>query len=119
MRRFGSVLLLAIAWLGCSDTSTQFVHHEMTVTPKTLVYQHGDSIKTLSITHDCTCPFNWSVAVTPPNGVLKDTSGYMDNVAVPLRVIDRSKMTGDTLMTMVVVDGEFYGLDTVMVTVIR
>lgn len=113
------ILLFVVGVLGCSDPSTQYVTHEMTVTPKTLLYEHGDTVKTLSITHDCTCPFNWSVVNTPPNGVLKDTSGYMDNVKVPLRVIDRSKMTSDTMETMVVVNGQYYGIDTVMVTVIR
>lgn len=119
MPRLGLLLLLAAAWLGCSDTSTQYVPHEMSVSPRSLVYQHGDSVKTLSITHSCTCPFNWSVVVTPPNGILKDTSGYMDNVAVPLRVVDRSKMTSDTMQILVVVNGQYYGIDSVMVTVIR
>jgi hypothetical protein len=118
MRKF-TLLLGALVWFGCSDNSTQYVSHEMMVSPKALVFQHGDSVKTLSITHTCTCPFNWSVVVTPPNGVLKDTSGYMDNVAVPVRVIDRSKMTGDTLRTLIVVNGQYYGTDTVSVTVIR
>lgn len=114
-----AVLFFVLAALGCSDPSTQYVTHEMSVSPKSLIFEHGDTVKTLSITHNCTCPFNWSVVVTPPNGVLKDTSGYMDNSSMPLRVVDRSKMTSDTMQTMVVVNGQFYGIDTVMVTVIR
>lgn len=91
----------------------------MIVNPKTLVYQHGDSVKSLSITHTCTCPFNWYVTVTPANGVLKDTSGLGDNTSVPIRVVDRSKMTSDTLLTTLVINGGSYGIDTVAVTVVK
>jgi hypothetical protein len=106
-------------FMGCSDTSTQIEAHEMVISPQSLVFQHSDQVKTLSITHTCTCPFSWYVTVTPANGVLKDTTGYGDNTSVPLRIADRSKMTTDTLKTSYVITSNGYGTDTVAVTVIR
>jgi hypothetical protein len=91
----------------------------MVVSPMSLVYQHGDSVKTLSITHTCTCPFTWYVTQTPADGVMKDTTGYGDNTSVPIRVIDRSKIQGDTLRTSLVISGGSYGVDTIPVTIIK
>ena len=113
------IVVIAVFFFGCSDTSTQFEAHEMVVSPSSLVFQHGESTKSLSITHTCTCPFSWNVTVTPANGVLKDTTGYGDNTSVPVRVVDRSKMTTDTLKTSYVITSNGYGTDTIAVTVIR
>lgn len=58
----------------------------------------------------------------PPNGVLKDTTGVGDSHSIPIRVIDRTKMTSDTLRTTIFVTNNsplVYGTDTISVMVIR
>ena len=113
------LLAFAISLLGCSNNSTSYTTHEQVIAPKSLVYMHGDMLKTLSITHTCTCPFSWNVNVLTPTLVLKDTTGNGDNTKVPIS-IDRSKMTGttDTLFAMLQIKSS-YGADTVQVIVIR
>lgn len=111
------LLLVAITIFGCNDNSTQVIVNRMVISPKVLTYQSGETTKTLSITHTCTCPFNWTVAVLPPNGVLKDTTGTWDNTSVPIH-IDRSKLMVDTLQTMLRISSAF-GVDTVRVTIIK
>ncbi len=111
------LVLVAITIFGCNDTGTQVIVNRMVISPKVLTYQSGETTKTLSITHTCTCPFNWTVAVVPPNGVLKDTTGTWDNSSVPIQ-IDRSKLLVDTLKTLLRISSTF-GVDTVKVTVIK
>ena len=114
------LLLVAITifgCFGCNDNTTQVIVNRMVISPKVLTYQSGETTKTLSITHTCTCPFNWTVAVLPPNGVLKDTTGTWDNTSVPIQ-IDRSKLKVDTLQTMLRISSAF-GIDTVRVTIIK
>ncbi len=117
MKRIGFLLAAALI-AGCSNTSTQVEQHEMVVSPKTLVYQPTDSVKTLSITHTCTCPFSWNCYVLPPNNVLYDTSGVGDQTNVSIKV-HRENLTVDTLRTIIQVNGGVYGIDTVAVTVIK
>jgi hypothetical protein len=110
--------LLTIAFLsGCDNTTTTTTTHEQVIAPKSLTFAHGESVKTLSITHTCTCPFTWYVTVLNPNAVLKDTIGTGDNTAVPF-TIDRSKLTVDTLIDAIAIHSA-YGTDTIQITVLK
>jgi hypothetical protein len=108
----------AIAFLGCYNNTTTYTVHEMVISPHTLTYTHSDAIKPLSITHTCTCPFNWNVNVLTLTQVLKDTSGSGDNTQVPIS-IDRTKMTEDTLRATLQITSNGYGTDTVQVIVLK
>lgn len=116
------LLLVTVLCFGCDNGTIVVDDARMIVSPTTLVFEHGDSVKMVSITHTCTCAFTWTATVTPPNGVIVDTSGTGDNKAVAIRIADRSKMTSDTLQTKIVVSNNTparYGIDTIAVTVIR
>ena len=114
--KFLFLLGFAVVMIGCSNPTTVSTH-EQVVTPKILTFMHGDVVKTLSITHTCTCPFPWYVKVLTVTSVLKDTNGLGDNTKVPIS-IDRSKLTVDTLSSMLDISSSF-GRDTVQVTVYR
>jgi hypothetical protein len=111
------VFLCTIVLFGCSDNTTTYTVHEQVITPRTLTFAHSDAMKTLSITHTCTCPFSWNINVLTSTQVLKDTSGYGDNTQVPI-AIDRSKLTVDTLYSMLEIASS-YGRDTITVTVLK
>jgi hypothetical protein len=122
MKKFLALLSLIVI-AGCSDSNTVVVEDQrMIVSPTTLVFNSGETEKTISISHTCTCAFSWTCSVTPPNGVLKDTNGIGDTPTAVIRVVDRSKMTSDTLHTSIIVSNNspiVYGIDTIAVTVIR
>ena len=113
------LLLAGGLFFGCSDNGTAVLEREMIVTPHSLTFASGETTKTLSIVHTCTCPFSWVCTVTPPNGVLKDTTGTGDNTSVPIQIVDRSKMTSDTMYSKIVVTSNGYGTDTINVTIIK
>ena len=115
--KFFFLLLFAIVMISCSNNPATVSVQEQVVTPKSLTFMPGDTMKTLSITHTCTCPFSWNVNVLNADSVLKGMSGTGDNTNVPIR-IDRSKLNVDTLHGMLQVKSS-YGADTVQVTVIR
>jgi hypothetical protein len=108
---------IAVLFAGCTNNPTTVATHEQVVSPKALIFMPADQVKTLSITHTCTCPFPWSVSVLSATQVFKDTSGYGDNTKVPI-TIDRTKMTSDTLNAVLSVSSS-YGRDTVLVTVYK
>jgi hypothetical protein len=110
--------LLSVIFIvaGCSETTS--FERKMELSPKTLVFQPTEMIKTISITHTCTCPFSWKCATRDTSGTLvlvADGSG--DNSAVPIQ-IDHTKMTLDTLITYVNVTSN-YQPDSVLVTVYK
>lgn len=105
-------------FFGCSDTTTTYTKHELVVTPKILTFAHGDTIRTLSITHTCTCPFSWNVNVLDSTRVLQNLSGIGDNAQLQIH-IDRSKLSGDTLKSSLQITSNGYGTDTVQVTVLK
>jgi hypothetical protein len=109
---------LAIIFFGCSDNTTTVITHELQVSPHSLTFAHGESVKTLSVTHSCTCPFSWNLNVLTVTQVLKDTSGTGDNTRVPIW-IDRTKLTTDTLVAALQVKADGYGIDTVAITVFK
>jgi hypothetical protein len=121
MNKFYFLFLSAILF-GCSDNGLVLEERTMIVKPTALFFEHGEETKTISITHTCTCAFSWTCSITPPNGVLADTTGVGDSPSVVIRVADRSKMPSDTLYTKIIVNNNsplVYGIDTVSVTVIR
>jgi len=114
------LFLIAFAFtaFACSNSLDQTVdiQHQV-ITPHTLVYPHGISTQSLSITHTCTCPFDWNISVLTNTTVLSATSGNGDNTNVPI-TIDRTKLTVDTLVSALQIKS-IYGYDTVQVTVLK
>jgi hypothetical protein len=108
----------------------------MIISPKTIVINHRlnreDTIKSVSITHSCTCPFEWSSAITlrsdslgiPVNDTWKwlqftaDTVG--DHTNIPI-VVYPSKMQNDTGFATIAINSAHYtyGTDTIHVIVYR
>lgn len=89
------------------------------IDPHTVLFTALDSVKAVSITHTCTCPFSWTSQVLPVSPWLivpADTSG--DHADIPFR-IDRSKLTADTAIAVVHIHSNSYGEDSVTVTVYR
>ena len=117
MLKYSLFLASAILIWGCTDNSTTVTIHEMSVTPTTLTFSHADTVKTISITHNCTCPFTWNVNVLTATQAIQGFTGTGDNTHVAIQ-IDRSKMTGDTLLTELQVKSG-YGSDTVKVTILK
>ncbi len=110
------ICLFAIAINGCT-TDTTYTVHEMVVSPKSLTFSSGDTVKTLSITHTCTCPFSWNVNVLTLTSVLQNSTGSGDNTQVPIK-IDRTKLTRDTLLASLQITS-VYGKDTVQVMILK
>jgi hypothetical protein len=89
----------------------------MTVSPLSLVFESGDSVKTVSITHNCTCPFTWSGSPVDTSGLLNAFFGEGDNTAVQVS-INRSKVPTDTTIEKSWhVTSNGYGEDTIHVTI--
>ena len=110
------VLLMFIA-AGCSETTSSF-ERKMELSPKTLVFQPSENMKTVSITHTCTCAFSWHCTTKDTSGALiLIGTGSQDNENVPIQ-IDRSKLIVDTLITYVHVTSN-YQPDSVLVTVYK
>ena len=105
--------------IGCYNNATTYTTHELVVTPLSLTFMHSDTVKFLSITHTCTCPFSWNVNVLDSTRVLQHASGVGDNTQVPIR-IDRSQLSVvDTLHATLQITSNGYGTDTVQVTVLK
>jgi hypothetical protein len=120
MNRIGIFLILAFAIVtfgGCADTTGTSTTRQQSVSPKALVYLPPDTLKNLSITHNCTCPFNWNCVSYDTTGTLIVIGGTGDNTSVPVKV-NRSNLAVDTLQTYLAVRSAF-GIDTVHVTVYR
>lgn len=116
--KFISLFAFAICFISCSDsiTTTYTVQHQV-ITPHSLIFASADTMKTISITHTCTCPFSWNVNVLTATQALQSFSGTGDNAKVEIH-LDRTKLMVDTLMAMMEVHSA-YGRDTVQVTVLR
>lgn len=116
--KFLLLFVFGIAFFGCYSNTTTYTVHELVVSPLSLTFSHGDTVKTLSITHTCTCPFSWNVNVLDSTAVLQPTSGSGDNTQVAIH-IDRTKFKGDSLHAALQVNGYSYGIDTIRVTVFK
>lgn len=112
------VLLFFVSLLYGCESNTTVEEQKMTVSPLELVFQSGESTKTLSVTHNCSCPFNWNGAPLDSTGTLQAFSGNGDNTAKEVTIL-REQMVSDTLNAAWVVTSNGYGTDTVRVTVIR
>lgn len=116
--RFLFLLVIAVAFVSCSDSiSNTGTVQKQVITPRVLIFASADTVKTISITHTCTCPFSWNVNVLTATQVLKSFSGTGDNSNVEIH-IDRSKLTGDSLHAAMEIHS-VYGRDTVQVTVLK
>src|SRR5690242_16736550 len=112
------ILLVMIGFsIGCDSADDSEVRR-MTVSPLAVVFGPGDSVKTLSITHNCTCPFTWNGTPVDSTNTLIAFSGTSDNTAKQVAIM-RPNLTVDTLKAYWVVTSNGYGTDTVHVTVYR
>lgn len=112
------ILLLIVGFsMGC-DSVVNSEARKMTVSPLSLVFAPGDSVKTLSITHNCTCPFTWNGTPVDSTNTLIAFSGTNDNTAKQVAIM-RTNLTVDTLQAYWVVTSDGYGTDTVRVTIYR
>jgi hypothetical protein len=112
------ILIVLIGSLVGCDSSTVVEEQKMTVTPLSVVFQSGDSVKTISITHNCTCPFTWNGTPVDSTNTLKAFSGTGDNTAKEVSIL-RANLTTDTLNAYWVVTSNGYGTDTIRATIIR
>jgi hypothetical protein len=111
------ILLLVIgAFAGCDSSVVE--EQKMTVTPLSVVFGPGDSVKTLSITHNCTCPFDWNGTPVDSTYTLKAFAGSGDNTSMQISIL-RASLPVDTLYAYWVITSNGYGTDTVRATVIR
>lgn len=112
------ILLLIIgSYVGC-ESAVVSEERRMTVSPLSLVFEPGDSVKTLSITHNCSCPFSWNGTPVDSTNTLIAFSGTGDNTGKEVAIM-RANLTVDTLQTYWVVTSNGYGTDTVRVTIFR
>src|ERR1700686_5039260 len=88
----------AAAVIGCSNNPTTYTAREMVVSPKSLTFASGVSVQHLSITHTCTCPFQWHTDPLGLSPVFIQSNGAGDSTNAWIG-IDRSKLTTDTLHT--------------------
>ena len=112
------LLCAALAFVVGCDSTTTVEEKAMTVTPLSLTFQAGESSKTISITHNCSCPFTWNGTPVDSTGTLMAFSGTMDNTAKDISIM-RANLQSDTLNAYWVVTSNGYGTDTIHVTVIR
>ena len=91
----------------------------MIISPRTIIFPVGRVDTTISITHSCTCPFNWSAATTPDSTWLtigrnfpKSFTG--DNGAIHLS-IDTSKLLKPQDSLTIRILSNAYGSDSIVI----
>ena len=113
LKTFSPVFILILALQSCATEAP--VQEKMVIDPHMLVFMRGDSVKTVSITHTCSCPFTWTSSVLPVSAWLTvpaSTSG--DHTDIPFS-IDRSKLLSDTSSAVVHIISNSYGTDSIVV----
>jgi hypothetical protein len=83
--------LLALFIAGCSGSSPIETQH-ITVDPQKLVFEKGVDSLSISITHNCTCPFHWTAI--PDSIISMQSSGSADDPQVWV-VLKRDKLVKD------------------------
>ena len=127
MRFFRNSILSILLFVAASCTSVAPATQEyMIISPRSFVFQHGQLSATVSITHSCTCPFEWDGTLPPADtskkwfilgaNFLSTSSG--DNRSIPIS-IDSSKLTKAIDTTTILVNGHTYGSDSIVVVAIR
>jgi hypothetical protein len=96
-------------------------HEYMIIAPKTVTFMPGDSASNVSITHSCTCAFNWHSTVIPSSASAwlsfpPDTTG--DHKSIPIAVRP-SMYASDTNEAWIAIRSNEYGVDTIHVFGIR
>jgi hypothetical protein len=87
----------------------------MVISPRTIQFAATDSVKTISVTHTCTCPFTWWTSVPADAGWLQVPASMQgDHAQVPITV-DRTKMTSDSVHAFVRFTSNAYGIDSLEV----
>ena len=103
---------------GCTTETIQ--QEKMVVSPNTIIFAKGETAKTVSITHTCTCPFSWTATVVDPSATWLTFPASMsgDNASVPIS-FDVSKLALDSAQTTVIIVSNQYGADTMLVKVFK
>src|SRR6266508_472019 len=89
MKSLGLLATLLVLLSGCvSEPSTTSQH--MIFSSKAITFARGDSVTTVSITHSCTCPFEWSSVIIKSDtvnwlGFPHDTTGDHHNISIITR----------------------------------
>ncbi len=114
-----AIVLLVALLAGC--TTNAVVQEVMVINPHLINFASADSVKTVSITHTCTCPFSWSSYMldSSVHWVVIAASHSGDFAAVPI-AIDRSKLPAtlvDSIDARVRIVSNEYGTDTITVRV--
>jgi hypothetical protein len=133
MKVFGFLTTLLVLFSGCVSEPVTTSEH-MIFSTKIITFQRGDSLKTVSITHSCTCPFSWSSIVVPDTGIktspgdtawlifpwVKPTKMIGDQHSVPIETRPRW-YDADTNRTTIIIqsDNNTYGTDTLQIVAIR
>ena len=106
------ILSLAFLCISCS-TNPPIIVESMVLPIDTVVFHSPDSMKTVSITHTCTCPFSWSATVMPTTNWLVVGTNFPSNQSgdktdVPLS-INRWLLTSDTNTATIRIVSNSYG----------
>jgi hypothetical protein len=118
----GRGLLIAFTLLSAvlSSCATDTVTEErIVVAPHALSFASSDSVKTVSVTHTCTCPFTWNAIVPQDAPWLKIAASMQgDHSDVPVS-IDRSLLTQNSETATIHFTTNGYGSDSLVVTAER
>ena len=106
--------------LVASSCATETVQPErMVIAPRLVTFSPADTLRTVSITHTCTCPFTWWTSVPADAAwLVAPASMQGDHADVPIRV-DRSKMSSDSAHAFIRFTSNAYGIDSLEVRAYR
>jgi hypothetical protein len=120
--RFGFSLLLFALLASCATAPV--TREYMIISPKMITFDHrGDTTKSVSITHSCTCPFEWSSAFSTDTAshwitFTHDTVGDHSSIPIIVHPWMLPKDTNDAWIAINSAHGS-YGTDTIHVTAYR
>lgn len=111
--RLGFALWCMMVLTSCATESVQ--PERMVIAPRTLEFSSADTAKSVSITHTCTCPFTWWTSV-PAEASWLQVPASMQGDHTDIRIlVDRSKMTSDSVHAYVRFTSNAYGVDSLEV----
>jgi hypothetical protein len=123
MKSVLAAVFLSLLLTSCY-TTTPIVQERMVIAPSTITFAAPDTSKTVSITHTCTCPFYWNATtsdaskqwlVIGPN-FPASMQGDRSSIAIS---IDRTKLTKLIDTTVVRIQSNSYGADSIVVIAIK
>src|ERR1051326_7886988 len=110
--RFAFSLLVLGVLAACATAPV--TREYMIISPKSVAFNHGDSTANVSITHSCTCPFEWHSAFSSDTAshwitFTHDTVG--DHSSIPI-TIQPWMLPKDTNDAWIAINSNSYGSDT-------